>query len=166
MPLKDFPASVRFETTTTAALDPAVRARFEEMLGDAGRAGFVLHVTATYRSPLREAFIMRTSSRTHTLTSLHSYGRALDVVVGDGNLRHPETRRQWIDFRRWVAAYDSSEFRIIGAPDRSWDWRHVELPSPDLGFRSVDSAIARARECSATDTRRSCEFQPSVGVGR
>jgi uncharacterized protein YcbK (DUF882 family) len=165
-PLKAFPASVRFETTNTASLDPTVRARFEQMLADARHAGFPIRVTATYRSPLREAFLMRISDRTHTLTSLHSYGRAVDVVVGDGNLRHAETRRRWVEFRRWVASYDSSEFRLIGAPDRSWDWRHVELPSQDLGFRNIDSAIARARACITAAAARSCEFAPQVGEGR
>lgn len=163
MPLKDFPASVRFENSSTAALDPTIRPRVEQMLADAAKAGFPIRVTATYRSPLREAFIMRTSTRTHTLTSLHSYGRALDVVVADGNLRHRATRERWVEFRRWVAAYDSSEFRIIGTPDRSWDWRHVELPSQDLGFRSIDSAIARARRCSAPGAAQTCDFQPDVG---
>ena len=43
-------------------------------------------VTATHRSPLREAFLLAgREGRAHTLTSNHSYGGALDIVVVDGN---------------------------------------------------------------------------------
>ena len=39
---------------------------------------------------------------TFTATSMHSSGRAIDVVVGDGNPSHRRTRVRWIAFRRWV----------------------------------------------------------------
>jgi hypothetical protein len=158
----DFGSDARQERTATADLDPDIRADVERMLADAGAAGFALRVAAAYRSPEREALLMAEGAgRTHTLTSLHSYGRAIDVVVGDGNLRHAATRARWIAFRRWVARYRGDEFRILGAPDRTWDWGHVELPSARVGFRSVDDAIARARAC-ATGHAAACDFEPHL----
>jgi hypothetical protein len=155
-----FPESAHVGSTSTSALDPAVRADVERMLSDAHAAGFDLHVVATFRSPVREAYLMRLGRRTYTLTSLHSYGRAIDIVIGDARLKRPATRQQWVAFRQWVSAYHGGEFRIIGKPDRSWDWRHVEVPSPDIGFRSIDAAIARARACSAPGSTVPCDFKP------
>lgn len=160
----DFPPSARIEDVSTAELDPAVRGDVEQMLADAARAGFVLRVKATYRSPEREAFLMRTrGGSTHTLTSLHSYGRAIDVLVDDGILRHARTRARWVAFRRWVTTYHRGEFRILGTPDRTWDWPHVEIPSADIGFRSIDAALERAAECGAQTAEPPCDFAPHTG---
>lgn len=157
----DFPASSRIEDVSTAELDPAIRGDVEQMLADAVRAGFALRVKATYRSPEREAFLMRTrGGSTHTLTSLHSYGRGIDVLVGDGIPRHARTRARWVAFRRWVTAYHGGEFRILGTPDRTWDWPHVEIPSADIGFRSIDAALERAAGCGARATATPCDFAP------
>jgi hypothetical protein len=161
----DFGADARQERTSTADLDPSIRADVERMLADARAAGFVLHVVATYRSPEREAWLMAEGGgRTHTLTSLHSYGRAIDVVVGDGNPGHAATRARWIAFRRWVANYPGTAFRILGAPDRTWDWPHIELPSPDVEFRTVDEALVRARACVAAHAA-TCDFAPNLPGG-
>jgi len=159
-PLAAFPESAHVGSTLTSALDPRVRGDVERMLADARAAGFDLHVVATFRSPVREAYLMRQGHRTYTLTSLHSYGRAIDIVIGDARLKQPATRRQWIAFRQWVAAYHGGEFRIIGKPDRTWDWRHVEVPSPDIGFRSIEAALDRARACSAPGSNVPCDFKP------
>jgi hypothetical protein len=171
---RDFAASARAHTSTsTADLDPAIRADVEQMLADGRRAGFRLRVVATYRSPEREAYLMAIGGgRTLTLTSLHSYGRAIDVIVGDGKLRRAATRTQWIAFRRWLTAYKGGTFRIIGTPDRSWDWPHVEVPSAAIGFRTIEAALARARMCHGFDGRAlaqasaagvsPCDFQPRL----
>ena len=162
-PLRRFPASSHHVSVATADLDPSIRADAEQMLADAHRAGFPLRVIATYRPPEREAYLMAEGrGRTHTLTSMHSYGRALDIVVGDGTLRHEATRTTWIAFRRWVSAYRGGEFRIIGTPDRTWDWPHVEVPSPDLGFRTIASALARARVCDLRGGEMPCNFAPHL----
>src|SRR5438105_268652 len=58
MRLRDFPASAHVGSTSTSDLDPAIRDEVERMLADARRAGFALRVSATYRSPEREAYIM------------------------------------------------------------------------------------------------------------
>jgi hypothetical protein len=165
MRLVDFPPSARVATTTTRALDPDVSARFDGLLAEGRRLGFVLHVADTYRSPEREAYLMwRGGGRTHTLTSLHSYGRAIDVVVGDGNTRHAKTRERWIAFRRWVTSYDGHDFRVLGTPERTWDWGHIELPTSNVGLPTIEAAIARARRCqSGPNTGEvSCDFAPHL----
>jgi hypothetical protein len=147
---------------STADLDPDVRAITERMLSDARRAGFAVRVVATYRSPEHEANLMAIGGgRTYTLTSLHSYGRAIDVVIGDGNLRRRATRSQWVAFRRWVTRYRGDTFRILGTPERTWDWRHIEMPTASVGFRTIDEALDRARQCASPRTR-SCDFAPSL----
>ena len=147
-------------------LDPAVQPLAEQMLRDARAAGFHLTVTATYRSPMREAYLMAEGrGRTHTLTSNHSYGRALDIVVDDGNRRHAQTKRDWIAFRQWVTRYRTpagESFRILGAPDRTWDWPHVELPSAQLGFDTIEQAVARGRACLAPAATIRCNFPPHL----
>jgi hypothetical protein len=155
---RDFPPAARASSArSTADLDPTVRSDVERMLADARRAGFAVRVVATYRSPEHEAYLMAIGGgRTHTLTSLHSYGRALDVVIGDGNIRRAATRRQWIAFRRWVSAYDGDSFRILGTPERTWDWRHIEMPTSSVGFRTIDAALDRARSCRGA----ACDFRP------
>lgn len=161
-----FAAGSRPASTSTADLDPDIRPLAEAMLRSARATGFHIRVRATYRSPLREAFLLAQGrGRTHTLTSNHSYGRALDVVVDDGKLRHGRTRRDWIAFRRWVVRYrapSGESFRILGRPDRSWDWAHVELPSSTLGFRTIDDAVARARACLARAATTPCNFAPHL----
>lgn len=151
---------------STADLDPDIRGLVDAMLHDARAAGFQLEVTATYRSPLREAFLMaQGGGRTHTLTSNHSYGRALDVVVDDGNRGHARTRRDWIAFRRWVTHYHTSTnqpFRVLGRLNHTWDWAHVEVPSAEIGFGSIDEALARGRACLAASATTSCNFPPHL----
>jgi hypothetical protein len=158
-----FPASSLVTNSSVTAMDPDVQEEVQWMLSDASRAGFAVHVVSTYRSPEQEALLMaQGGGRTHTLTSLHSYGRAIDVRIGDGNLNNPSTRRSWIAFRAWVTRYHGGDFRILGAPDRSWDWPHVELPSDRLGFRSVEAAVAAGRSCLARSSPRACEFSPNL----
>ena len=151
---------------STSDLDPDVRPLAERMLRDARAAGFHLNVIATYRSPLREAFLMAEGKgRTHTLTSNHSYGRALDIVIDDGNRGHPKTRRDWVAFREWVLKYRTpteESFRILGTPDRSWDWPHVELPAAHIGFATIEEAIIRGRSCLAPRSVVPCNFAPHL----
>jgi hypothetical protein len=158
-----FPAGSLVTSSSLSTMDPDVQEEVGQMLEAARRAGFQLHVVTTYRSPEQEALLMANGGgRTHTLTSLHSYGRAIDVRIGDGNVNNPSTRRSWIDFRRWVTRFRGDDFRVLGAPDRSWDWPHVELPSGRIGFRSVDAAIAAARICLASSSPHACEFSPHL----
>lgn len=159
-PHSTFASAVRPSTSSLSALDPDIRSDVVRMLEDARNIGFVFRVVAAYRSPEREAYLMSAGGgRTHTLTSLHSYGRAIDLSIGDGNLSRPVTREQWIAFRRWVTRYNGGEFRILGTPDKSWDWAHVEIPTARIGFRSIESAISQARECRTTS---SCDFLPHL----
>jgi hypothetical protein len=138
----------------------------ERMLADAAMAGFKLRVIATYRSPVRQAFLMSLGgNRTHTLTSSHSYGRALDIVVDDGNRAHKKTKADWIAFRTWLTAYRAptgERFHIVGALDHTWDWPHVEVPSDRIGFRSIDESIARAKACLAPGSTTPCDFAPNL----
>lgn len=171
-PLRDFPPSAHEASTSIAALDPAIQADVAAMLAAARAAGFRLRVKATYRSPEREAYLMAAGpGRTYTLTSMHQYGRAIDVVIGDGNLRRAGTRRQWTAFRRWVTHFHDGEFRILGRPDRTWDWPHIEVPSPDIGFSTIEAAIERARRCDVnaqqvtSTSARPCNFAPHLSSG-
>jgi hypothetical protein len=165
---RDFPPQVQRRGSSLDGLDPDVRGHVERMLADARRAGFTLRVNVTYRSPEREALLMsRGRGVTHTLTSLHSYGRAIDIVVRDGNLGHSATRKEWVAFRRWVTAYQGGTFRILGSPEQTFDWPHVEMPSPAIGFRTVDAAIARARACTGRSASRPlCDFAPHLAASR
>jgi hypothetical protein len=158
-----FPAGSLVTSNSVSTMDPDVQAEVQQMLDAARRAGFVLHIVSTYRSPEQEALLMSAGGgRTHTLTSMHSYGRAIDVCVGDGHLYNPATRRNWIAFRSWVTRYRGDDFRVIGTPDRSWDWPHVELPSDRIGFRSVDAAVAAGRACLSKPSPAACDFQPNL----
>jgi hypothetical protein len=159
-PLSAFPASARVEDRSTSELDPAIRDDVNRMLADAARAGFKVRVVATYRSPMREAFLMRRGGRTHTLTSMHSYGRAIDVTIGDGVLARRATRERWIAFRHWVTSYEGGRFRILGSAERTWDWRHIEVPSADVGVRDTEEAIDRARACTEPSATVPCDFVP------
>jgi hypothetical protein len=162
-----FARTTLVSSSSVSAMDPDVQGEVTQMLDAARRAGFRLQVVGTYRSPQQEALLMAEGGgRTHTLTSLHSYGRALDIRIGDGNVNNPSTRRSWIAFRRWVAAYHGHDFRILGAPDHSWDWPHVELPSDRIGFRSVDEAVVSGRACLARRSESGCEFPPHLAQAR
>ncbi len=165
-PARTFTGGGHPASESTADLDPDVAPLAEVMLRAASAAGFHLRVTATYRSPLREAFLMAEGrGRTHTLTSNHSYGRALDIIVDDGDRAHPRTRRDWIAYRRWVTRLRTStneSFRVLGAIDHTWDWPHVELPSASLGFGTVDEAVARARRCLVPGATLPCNFPPHL----
>ena len=165
-PAHTFTGGANPASRSTADLDPDVRPLAERMLRDARAEGFHLDVTATYRSPLREAYLMAEGAgRTHTLTSNHSYGRALDIVVDDGNRAHPQTKRDWIAFRQWVTRYRTptgESFRILGQVDRSWDWPHIELPSSNIGFDTIEGAVARGKACLAPGATRPCNFPPHL----
>ncbi|HEX3867944.1 MAG TPA: hypothetical protein VHV78_14380, partial [Gemmatimonadaceae bacterium] len=104
-------------------------------------------------------------ARTHTLTSMHSYGRAIDIIVNDGVLRHPRTRAAWAAFRAWLVNYDQREFHVLGRPAHSWDWRHIEVPSESIGYRSIDDVLAAARRCTGSAERAdasACTFRPNL----
>jgi hypothetical protein len=158
-----FPPSSLVTSSAVSAMDPDVQTEVRQMLDAARGAGFRVRVVSTYRSPEQEALVMAEGrGRTHTLTSLHSYGRAIDVSVGDGNLGNPSTRRSWIAFRRWVTGFRGDDFRVLGTSDRSWDWAHVELPNSRIGFRSVEDAINAGRACLARSPASTCEFPPHL----
>lgn len=168
-PARLFRDRVHAQSASTADLDPDIRPLADAMLSAARSAGFHLRVVATYRSPRREAYLMAESGgQTHTLTSNHSYGRALDIIVDDGNRAHARTKRDWIAFRRWVKRYPTpigESFRILGQPDRTWDWAHIALPSSTIGFRSIPEAIARGRACVAPGAKVPCNFPPRLRWG-
>ncbi len=164
---RSFRPSSLVASSSVSAMDPDVRHEVRQMLDAARGAGFRLRVVSTYRSPEQEAVLMAEGrGRTHTLTSLHSYGRAIDVSIGDGNLSNPSTRRSWIAFRRWVTGFRGNDFRVLGTPDRSWDWAHVELPNARIGFRSIEDAINAGRACLARSSASVCEFPPHLPQAR
>ncbi|HET7552288.1 MAG TPA: hypothetical protein VFK04_13445 [Gemmatimonadaceae bacterium] len=149
--LSRFPRTARAPTRSLNALSPDARGAFDTLLTAARVAGFDLRVTESYRSPERQAYLLR-RLLTHTGTSLHSDRRAIDVVVGNGRLHDRKNRARWIAFRRWVERFEDGRFRIIGSADSSWDWPHIELPNHGVGFQSVeellDSAALRAADSS------------------
>lgn len=169
------PARARAQSTSHPRRG-AGRLRSPHSTRTSRRAGF--RVRTAYRTPLREAYLMALGhERTHTLMSLHAYGRALDVIGGDGALAHAATRAHWGAFRRWVDAYDGGRVRTLGRPARTWDWPHLEVPSAHIGFRSLDAALARARACvvpapdgamrGRAPVRLPCDFAPHLSpVGR
>ncbi len=141
----DFPVAARVADTALASLDPEARPAFERMLAAARRAGHRVRVVETHRTAERQAYLMASGGGlTFTATSKHSSGRAVDLIVGDGNLRNRRTRARWIAFRRWVTGYEGGRFHLIGRPDRSWDWPHVEVDGP-RGFGSIEELLAAAR---------------------
>ena len=135
-------------------LAPAERAAFAELLDSARAAGFAVRVAETYRAPERQAYLLaHGNGQTFTATSAHQYGRAADILVGDGRIDTPRKVREWIRFRRWVLAWGQGRFHLVGSPSDTWDWPHVELADPPVGFRSVDALLTAARRCtSATRT--------------
>jgi hypothetical protein len=38
----------------------------------------------------------------------------------------------------------ADRFRLIGVPEESWDWPHIELPGP-LGYRSIEALLLAAQ---------------------
>ena len=141
----DFPAAAAEADTALASLDPEARPEFERMLAAARRAGHRVRVVETHRTPERQAYLLvRGGGLTFTATSKHSSGRAVDLVVGNGDLKDARTRARWIAFRRWVTGYAGARFRLIGLPERSWDWPHVELSGP-LGYRSIEALLLAAQ---------------------
>ena len=146
----DFPPSAAEVDSALTSLDREARPAFERMLAAARRAGHEVRVIETRRSPERQAYLVVSGGGlTFTATSMHSSGRAMDVAVGDGNLRKRSTRAKWAAFRRWVSAYEDGRFRLIGTPEESWDWPHIELPDT-LGYRSIEALLAAAEKLEAT----------------
>jgi len=146
-----FPAATHRPDRSLASLDSSVRPAFERLLASAGRAGFRVQVTESRRSAERQAYLLTLDGHlTHTATSRHADGFAVDVVIDGGDLRSPLTRKHWIAFRRWVLATRSREFRLIGAADRSWDWPHIEYVTGPPAFHSVEELLAAARWCADT----------------
>ncbi|HEX2219317.1 MAG TPA: hypothetical protein VHG35_10985 [Gemmatimonadales bacterium] len=145
-----FPPTTRVADTSLASLDPGARLEFERMLEAARGAGHRVRVVETHRTAERQAYLVVSGGGlTFTATSMHSSGRAIDVHVGTGNPRHRRTRAKWIAFRRWLTAYEGGRFRLIGTPEESWDWPHIELPGP-LGYRSIEALLAAAKTLEAT----------------
>jgi hypothetical protein len=160
---KSFPKSLLITSSSIASMDPDIQTEVSQMLQAARRAGFQTRILSTYRSPQQEAVLMHEGGgRTHTLTSLHSYGRAIDIRIDDGNLNRLSTRRDWIAFRRWVTHFRGDDFRVLGTADKSWDWPHVELPSDRIGFHSVDAAVTAGRACLAGGSAAVREFSPHL----
>ncbi len=148
MPLRRFPRGARIPTRSLGALSPDARGAFDTLLTAARAAGFELRVTETYRSPVRQAYLFR-RGLTYTATSLHTDGRAIDVVVGNGRLHDHKNRARWIEFRRWVKAFERGRFRLIGSAGSSWDWPHIELPNRGVGFQSVEELLDSAAVLAA-----------------
>jgi hypothetical protein len=162
----DFPVSVRIPDISLDRLDPDAQPLFAALLDSARRAGFRVSVVETYRSPLREALLFAEGhGRTYTATSMHSYGRAIDVVIGDGRLSHPATRAAWVRFRHFVAETPSGRFRLIGGLDRTWDWRHIELAQPRIGFHTIDDALDFASRCTTDSARANAPSAAQLGGG-
>jgi hypothetical protein len=148
-----FPAGAKAYYTGLASLDPSARPAFQRLVVDARRAGFRVSVAETYRSPERQALLLaRGDGRTAAATSVHSYGRAADLIVGDGRIDRAATAREWVRFRRWVVRYAGGRFRLVGTPERTWDWPHVELARPTLGYTSLPALVDAARACRARAT--------------
>jgi hypothetical protein len=146
-----FPAATHQADHSLASLDSTVRPAFERLLVSARRAGFRVRVTESRRSAERQAYLLTLDGHlTHTATSRHADGFAVDVVVDGGDLRNPVTRKHWIAFRRWVLATWTGQFRLIGAADRSWDWPHIEYVDGPPAFHSVEELLATARWCVDT----------------
>jgi hypothetical protein len=69
----DFGPAARVADTSLVSLDPGARPAFERLIAAAREAGFPVRVAETFRSPERQAYL--------------TAGHAVDLVVGDGNLR-------------------------------------------------------------------------------
>ena len=153
----DFPAWVRKADTSLASMDPSARPAFARLLRAARAAGHRVRVVESYRSPERQAYLLvRGGGLTFTATSKHSAGRAIDIMVGDGNLKNTRTRARWIAFRQWVQRFEGGRFRLIGEPAISWDWPHVELAGGAPGYETVEHLLeaAHAAEAACCDPLR------------
>ncbi len=158
--VKDFSPEASDVERSLESLDPESRAAFSRLIEDGRRAGFRLSIGETYRTPEREALLFALGhGRTYTATSMHSYGRAVDITVDDGRWDRLATRQDWVRFRRFVLAESWGRFHLVGTADRTWDWPHVELASPSIGFHSIDAALAFAARC----TRDSARVHPPIG---
>jgi hypothetical protein len=125
-------------------LNPTVRPEVARRLAAARAAGLRVRISEARRSAERQACLLALDSR----LTRHADGFAVDVVVDDGDLRHPLTRAHWIAFRRWVLANESVTFRLIGAPDASWDWPHIEYVGGPPGFGSIEELLDAAHRCA------------------
>ena len=161
---KTFSFGAQVMQTSLNRLDPEAQVAFRDLIDVGRRAGFRLKVVETYRSPEREAFLFAIGhGRTYTATSMHSYGRAVDITVGDGRADRRATRDEWVRFRRFVLTQTNGQFRLIGTVDRTWDWPHVELASPSLGFHSIDAALAFAARCTSDSARAHAPTSAQLG---
>jgi hypothetical protein len=132
----EFPVSVRRAETAVDSLPPGVREHFARMLANAKAAGHRVRVIESRRSLERQAYLMvRGGGLTFTATSMHASGHAIDVVVGDGNLKSPRTRARWTAFRRWLSAYDRGEVSphrhagaLLGLAARRAGRQHAGIP--------------------------------------
>ena len=146
----DFPLSTRKANASLSSLDSAVQPLMRRMLVAAREAGFRVRVTEARRTPERQAYLMTLNGHlTYTATSRHAEGYAVDMTVDDGDIRHASTREHWIAFRRWVATTQRGVFRIIGTPDQSWDWPHIEYVGRLPGFGSVEALLEAAHWCES-----------------
>src|SRR5207248_7894049 len=91
-----WPVSARTSYHTgLAALAPSARPAFGELLDAARAEGFRVRVAETYRAPERQAYLLaHGNGRTFTATSAHEYGRAADILVGDGRIDAPRKVRE------------------------------------------------------------------------
>lgn len=165
---RDFPLSVRSADTSLADLDPSVVPLFEGLIAAARARGFDLRVIDGYRTPLREAYLMSLADgHTYTATSFHSYGRAVDFAIANCSPSTTAGRRKYIAFRRFVLAYGAGRLALIGTPDRTWDWNHVEAPAAWLGYHSIEQALDAARACTSQRTVSPCRFRSrAAGAAR
>ena len=84
---RSFPRTTHRADASLASLDSVVRPQVSRLLSAARRAGFRVRVTEAHRSAERQAYLLTLDGRlTHTATSRHAEGFAVDVVVDDGNL--------------------------------------------------------------------------------
>ena len=158
-----FPESAFEVSRSLDDLDPDARPAFDSLLAAGARAGFRLSVGETYRSPEREALLLDLGhGRTFTATSMHSYGRAIDIRVGDGNPNRAATRREWVAFRRLVLEANGGQFHILGAADVTWDWSHVDLPARTIGFHSISELLSAAQVCARAGTTDCHTFPPHL----
>jgi len=90
---ESFPAATHHADRSLVSLDSTVRPAFERLLAAARQAGFRVRVTESRRSAERQAYLLTLDGHlTHTATSRHTDGFAVDVVVdtGDPESGHPE----------------------------------------------------------------------------
>jgi hypothetical protein len=163
---RDYPPSTRVADVSLDRLDPDARQAFTDLIEAGRRAGFSLRVRETYRTPERETLLFEEGhGRTYTATSMHSYGRAVDIVVGNGNDQRTATRVEWVRFRRFVLSRPNGHFQLVGSVDHTWDWPHVELPAAWLGFHSIENALAFAARCTSDSARANPPAIAALGGG-